>query len=438
VHAVFQQLATNSLYLQMQWYANGDLQQWLEVNTSAKRPIAACKQIIADMLLGVAHLREHDVVHCDLKPGNIFLTAGGHAVIGDFDGIRNTTTAASTTVAHQSTIGFVAPEVVSGEQTLFTAACDMYSCGIILRETFDGVLLDGADTTKKQYLINALTSKRPENRPTADTVWQNRLLQVQHASLDTNKQCAVCGEIVGSLHGLECDTTVGNKPHFTCDECVDQYVAVHTGPESAPYLKLAQARGHMDCPIKPCASNAFSSQALALHITSAVHATYMAALSTGNEALLMPGLQRDFDNRLAALREQLQKAQVTNAIDEAARQAELHITGDLLTLKCPRCRTAFYDFEHCFALNCGKCSTWFCAWSLTDCGNSQAAHAHVRACADNKANGNYYGTIEQFQQSQTERRRQLIIEYITTLPADVQVAVRLKVNIHLRDFGVHV
>jgi hypothetical protein len=164
----------------------------------------------------------------------------------------------------------------------------------------------------------------------------------------------------------------------------------------------------------------------------------MAALSTGNEALLMPGLQRDFDNRLAVLREQLQKAQAASAVDEAVRQAELHIKGDLLILQCPRCSTAFYDFEGCFALNCGKCSTWFCAWSLTDCGNSQAAHAHVRACADNRAGGNYYGTIEQFQQSQTERRRQLIIEYIATLPADVQVALRVKVNVHLRDFGVQV
>jgi eukaryotic-like serine/threonine-protein kinase len=109
-----------------------DLQQWLEVTTGAKRPVAACKQLIADILHGVAHLHAHDVVHCDLKPGNIFLTAGGHAVIGDFDGIRDLErTLSSTTVAHQSTIGFVAPEIVSGEQTQFTAACDMYSCGII-------------------------------------------------------------------------------------------------------------------------------------------------------------------------------------------------------------------------------------------------------------------------------------------------------------------
>jgi serine/threonine protein kinase len=221
VHAVFQQLTTNSLYLQMQWYANGDLQQWLEITTGAKRPVAACKHIIADMLHGVAHLHSHDVVHCDLKPGNIFLTAGGHAVIGDFDGIRDTTAAASTTVANQSTIGFVAPEIVSGEQIQFTTACDMYSCGIILRETFAGVLLNTADTLKKQYLINALTAKRPQDRPKADTVWQNILLQVPSASLDTNKQCAVCGEIVGSIHGLECDATTGNEPHFTCDECVD-------------------------------------------------------------------------------------------------------------------------------------------------------------------------------------------------------------------------
>jgi hypothetical protein len=95
------------------------------------------------------------------------------------------------------------------------------------------VLLDTADTMKKQFLINALTAKRPQDRPTADTVWQNSLLQVQSALLDTYKQCAVCGEILSSMRGLECDATIGNEPHFTCDVCVDGYIAAHTGPESA-------------------------------------------------------------------------------------------------------------------------------------------------------------------------------------------------------------
>jgi hypothetical protein len=145
-------------------------------------------------------------------------------------------------------------------------------------------------------------------------------------------------------------------------------------------------------------------------------------------------LQRDFETRLAVLREQLQQAQAASALEESVRQAELHITGDLLQLKCPRCTTAFYDFEGCFALQCGTCDTWFCGWCITDCGKSPAAHAHV----SNRVNGNVYGTQELFRQAQTERMQLLIVAYISTLPADVQVALTSKVNMHLRGLGIHV
>eukprot|EP00953_Heterococcus_sp_UTEX-ZZ885_P018092 10109-Heterococcus_DN1.PRE.2 len=439
VHAVFQQLSTHSLYLQMPWYGGGDLKGWLEANSSSTRSLTTCKLMASDILSGVAHLHAHDSIHCDLKPGNIFLTAANRAIIGNFDGLRTATASTSTTTNH-STAAYVAPEILSGTQARFTAACDMYSCGKILKELFDGVLLDAADTTHKQILINSLIADKPEDRITAQSAWQSKFLDVQRAAHDTNKQCAVCGEVVASTKGLDCVATVGNVSHFICDEDIDGYVSACTNATSAPYLQLAQARGHLDCPCKPCTSiGCFSPQALASHVTSAVHKQYMAALNTGTEALLMPGLQRDFEKKLKSLREELMKVQANNAVDEAARQAELHITSELLTLNCPRCSTPFYDFDGCCALQCCRCETWFCGWCLTDCGNSQAAHAHVRGCAQNQANGNVYCTnIEQFHQHQTEQRQRLILEYIHTLPANIQAAVKPKINIHLRDLGIQV
>ena len=42
------------------------------------------------------------------------------------------------------------------------------------------------------------------------------------------------------------------------------------------------------------------------------------------------------------------------------------ITETILTDACPRCRTAFIDFDGCFALKCSNthCSYHFCAWCL--------------------------------------------------------------------------
>jgi hypothetical protein len=156
-------------------------------------------------------------------------------LIGDFDGVYNTTGASTQT--NHSTIAFVAPEIASGAQTKFTAACDIYACGRILSELFDDVLLIVADSTEKRKLVDSLTATKPQDRVTAQTALQNKLLEVVHAVLDINKQCAMCGEVFASSKGLVCGATVGNVSHFICDECVDGYVSAHTSAASAPYLQ---------------------------------------------------------------------------------------------------------------------------------------------------------------------------------------------------------
>jgi hypothetical protein len=51
------------------------------------------------------------------------------------------------------------------------------------------------------------------------------------------------------------------------------------------------------------------------------------------------------------------------------------VVEEILTLHCPRCAQAFFDFEGCFALKCSKCPCNFCGWCLEDCGKD--AHPHV-------------------------------------------------------------
>jgi hypothetical protein len=45
---------------------------------------------------------------------------------------------------------------------------------------------------------------------------------------------------------------------------------------------------------------------------------------------------------------------------EAAAPHVRHIVDDIVTLKCPRCKTAFVDFSGCCSLYCG-CGCSFCA-----------------------------------------------------------------------------
>jgi len=68
--------------------------------------------------------------------------------------------------------------------------------------------------------------------------------------------------------------------------------------------------------------------------------------------------------------------QIKDADEKAAAKMRLKIVDGVLTLRCPRCKTAFMDFEGCFALQWGNgtCRCGFCAWCLTDCGTD--AHTH--------------------------------------------------------------
>ncbi|KAL3823281.1 hypothetical protein ACHAXA_003429 [Cyclostephanos tholiformis] len=63
-------------------------------------------------------------------------------------------------------------------------------------------------------------------------------------------------------------------------------------------------------------------------------------------------------------------------MNEQARRYFNELANEL-NLKCPRCQTAFLDYEGCNALKCGVsgCQAAFCAICLKDCGSD--AHPHV-------------------------------------------------------------
>lgn len=93
-----------------------------------------------------------------------------------------------------------------------------------------------------------------------------------------------------------------------------------------------------------------------------------------------------------------------------------HIIEEVLTLRCPRCKQAFLDFDGCFALSCSSCPCGFCGWCLSDCGSD--AHEHVKSCQSKPKDARketYFGTKEQFEEAQRQRRRRDLKNFLQSL-----------------------
>ncbi|CAG0897692.1 unnamed protein product, partial [Darwinula stevensoni] len=92
---------------------------------------------LVDLLMAVKHLHEHQMVHLDIKPENIFLTKDGFAKLGDFGLVWDMRKGDD---ASDGDAKYLAPEVITGE---VTPAADIFSIGITILEMASDLDLPG-------------------------------------------------------------------------------------------------------------------------------------------------------------------------------------------------------------------------------------------------------------------------------------------------------
>ena len=97
-------------------------------------------------------------------------------------------------------------------------------------------------------------------------------------------------------------------------------------------------------------------------------------------------------------------------VDSDLRTKIRSFITDQMTLYCPHCGTAFYDFEGCFVIQCASssCRKLFCGWCLETSTNSKESHEHVKNCPFNVRPGHYHGTLEDFHRNNLRRTRAVI------------------------------
>jgi len=144
VVAVYDQGADGPfLYLAMEFVPGRTLKMLLR--DSGRFAPATALEIMAGVLDGLASAHASGIVHRDVKPENVLVTADGRLKVADF-GLARALSAAGHTRSGLliGTVAYVPPEQVTGDPT--GPAGDVYSAGVMLFELLTGRLPFTGDT----------------------------------------------------------------------------------------------------------------------------------------------------------------------------------------------------------------------------------------------------------------------------------------------------
>ena len=129
--------AADSLYYVMPYLKAGSLRDLL--NDKKRLSVAEALNIVSDVAEALEHAHESGLIHCDIKPENILMSAG-HAVLADFGVARAQHVEGRPWRAMVDSSGgtpaYVSPEQATGDH--LDARSDIYSLACVLYEMLTG------------------------------------------------------------------------------------------------------------------------------------------------------------------------------------------------------------------------------------------------------------------------------------------------------------
>lgn len=137
-------------YLVMEYVDGVPLDRWCD---GTQPSLTARLEVFKQICSAVQYAHQHLIVHCDLKPGNVVVTADGQVKLLDFgiarvlaDGDGAKAVASDGAKPTELTLAWASPEQVRGESC--TTATDVYALGALLYRLVVGVAPHAPSATK--------------------------------------------------------------------------------------------------------------------------------------------------------------------------------------------------------------------------------------------------------------------------------------------------
>ncbi|XP_069840847.1 membrane-associated tyrosine- and threonine-specific cdc2-inhibitory kinase isoform X2 [Dendropsophus ebraccatus] len=120
--------------------------------------------ITCDLLRGLKHLHDRNLLHLDIKPANVFISFSGVYKLGDFGLMVELDGPDGSAEAQEGDPRYMAPELLDG---VFTKAADVFSLGMTLLEVACNMELpkggEGWQQLRQGHLPTEFTSELPQD-----------------------------------------------------------------------------------------------------------------------------------------------------------------------------------------------------------------------------------------------------------------------------------
>eukprot|EP00929_Paragymnodinium_shiwhaense_P030474 TRINITY_DN1726_c0_g1_i1.p1 TRINITY_DN1726_c0_g1~~TRINITY_DN1726_c0_g1_i1.p1 ORF type:complete len:640 (-),score=165.62 TRINITY_DN1726_c0_g1_i1:208-2127(-) len=232
---------------------------------------------------------------------------------------------------------------------------------------------------------------------------------------DAVRDCDCCFDSVSTSGGAACPA----KTHFFCAACLTNFLVAF---KTADYAEQKKGKGRALCPMKD-SDTPFADGALVPFVPQEVFDEYLDIRIKVAEKSIQEQIEKEHSAKITDLKEKLAAAKGEGEQLELDKH-RLRIIDDIFTLKCPRCKLAFLDYDNCSALKCAGCACGFCSFCLADCGKDAHAHFNKNKGLCPSEGGKLFCDHKLWLDCQRIRKTRLLYEYLATLPD----ALRAKVS----------